>query len=87
MGARIGGIPELVKNNETGLTFESGNVSDLCAKIQNMLGNPSKVHRMGRNARSFVEQELNADKHYEGLMRVYDQAIERSHEKYGSIKY
>ena len=29
IGARIGGIPELVEEGKTGFTFESGNVSDL----------------------------------------------------------
>ena len=29
IGARIGGIPELVEEDKTGFTFESGNVSDL----------------------------------------------------------
>ena len=29
IGARIGGIPELVEEDKTGFTFESGNISDL----------------------------------------------------------
>ncbi len=33
VGSRIGGIPELIKNNETGLTFESGNIEDLPTSI------------------------------------------------------
>jgi len=74
IGSRIGGIPELVKNKETGLTFEPGKVDDLRAKINYMIDNPEKVIEMGKNARRFVEQELNAEKHYEDLMDIYDQA-------------
>ena len=29
IGARIGGIPELVEEDKTGFTFESGNIADL----------------------------------------------------------
>lgn len=71
IGARIGGIPELVKNHETGLTFEPGNVEDLREKIGYMVSNPEKVIEMGKNARRFVEQELNAEKHYERLIAIY----------------
>ena len=71
VGARIGGIPELIKDHETGLTFEPGNVEDLREKIDYMVNHPDKVIEMGRNARRFVEKELNAEKHYERLMEVY----------------
>ena len=71
IGARIGSIPELVKNHETGLTFEPGNVEDLREKIGYMVSNPEKVIEMGKNARRFVEQELNAEKHYERLIAIY----------------
>ena len=75
LGARIGGIPELVKDNETGLTFEPGNARDLKAKISYMINSPDKIGRMGVNARVFVEKELNPGKHYQKLMEIYDQAI------------
>jgi len=71
VGACIGGIPELIKDNKTGLTFEPGNVEDLREKINNMVNDPEKVVEMGKKARRFVVQELNAGKHYEGLMGIY----------------
>ena len=36
LGARIGGIPELIEENVSGMTFESGNVEDLKEKIEMM---------------------------------------------------
>lgn len=75
IGARIGGIPELVKDNETGLTFEAGSADDLRSKIEYLINHPDKVVEMGDNARAFVEQELNAEKYYERLMLVYDYAV------------
>lgn len=36
IGARIGGIPELVIDRENGLLFESGNADDLAEKIQEL---------------------------------------------------
>ena len=71
IGSKIGGIPELVKDNETGLTFEIGNSYELSKKIKYLENNPEAVIEMGRNARAFVERELNADKHYRKLMEIY----------------
>ena len=77
LGARIGGIPELVIDDKTGLTFESGNSKDLSLKIQYLLDNPSIIEEMGKNARVFVELELNAEKYYNKLIEIYRLAIER----------
>lgn len=74
IGARIGGIPELVKDGETGFTFESGNTEDLRTKIQYLLNNQDLMASMGKRARQLVEEELNAEKHYERLIAIYKQA-------------
>jgi glycosyltransferase involved in cell wall biosynthesis len=78
IGSRIGGITELVTDNETGLTFEMGNIDELSSKIIYMINNPDDVKRMGNNARIFVERELNSDKHYEKLMGIYEKAIKKN---------
>lgn len=36
LGARIGGIPELIREEETGELFESGNVEDFCRKLRQL---------------------------------------------------
>ena len=71
IGADIGGIPELVKDNETGLLFKMGDSCDLASKMKYLSNRPDLIRDMGRNARRFVEKELNPEKHYEGLMRIY----------------
>jgi len=75
IGARIGGIPELVKDNDTGLTFESGNPEDLCFKIKYIVEHPERAAEMGKRGREFVERELNCEKYYERLIEIYQKAI------------
>lgn len=75
VGARIGGIPELVKDYETGLTYESGNPDDLCSKIEYIINHPDRAVEMGYKARIFTETELNTERHYEGLIKIYEKAI------------
>jgi glycosyltransferase involved in cell wall biosynthesis len=74
IGAKIGGIPELVHNAETGLLFETGNVDDLSLKIKYLIENPDKAAELGNNARLFTENELNSKKHYQKLIEIYNQA-------------
>lgn len=76
IGARIGGIPELVRDNETGWTFEAGHAGDLREKIQTLLHTDSEtIMTMGRTARKEAEERFSAEKHYEGLMAIYTKLI------------
>jgi len=81
IGSRIGGIPELVKDGQTGLTFEPGNAEDLRAKVKALISNPDRVYKMGQAARRFVEEKLNPEVHYQGLMKIYELAMEESKRK------
>jgi glycosyltransferase involved in cell wall biosynthesis len=74
VGANIAGIPEMVIEGQTGLLFEPGNHRDLKEKIIYLLGNPSKVIELGKNARKKIESEYNTDLHYERLMTLYKRA-------------
>jgi glycosyltransferase involved in cell wall biosynthesis len=85
VGSRIGGIPELVRDDETGFTFQAGDPEDLKKKILLLVNNPEKILLMGKRARSFVEQELNPEKHYEKLMEIYKQVCDSSLFKKGKI--
>ncbi len=74
LGARIGAIPELVQDFETGLTFEPGNVEDLREKIGYLTAHPDLAIKMGKQGRKLVEKGFNPDKHYEILMGIYQMA-------------
>lgn len=76
VGARIGGIPELVRDHETGLTFQHGNVTDLVEKITDLMAAPERCVAMGRRARQWAEQELTSDKHYDRLMCLYRRVLD-----------
>lgn len=77
IGARIGGIPELVRHGDTGLTFTPGDVQALRGCIDELLAHPARAADMGRRGRHLVETELSPERHYAGLMQVYERAIAR----------
>jgi len=75
LGARIGGIPELVLDFQTGLTFNPGDSSDLKEKIVYLLRNKGKIVDMGKRAREVVEDRFNPEVHYRKLLEVYGRAL------------
>jgi glycosyltransferase involved in cell wall biosynthesis len=77
IGSNIGGIPELAKNGETGLLFNPGDADDLREKILSLAADKAKIEEMGRNARKFVEENFDPERHYESLMKIYKMAIEK----------
>jgi glycosyltransferase involved in cell wall biosynthesis len=74
IGASIGGIPELVTDGVTGLTFEPGDARDLRDKLRRLLGDEKRIIEMGRKARRLVEEKYSPAPHYEALMGIYQRA-------------
>jgi glycosyltransferase involved in cell wall biosynthesis len=78
IGARIGGIPEMIEDGTDGYLFEPGNASDLRKKIEQLLGESEGRQRgMGKAARTKIATLYNEQLHYEGLMEVYENALSR----------
>lgn len=72
VASRLGGIPESIDEEETGLLFEPGNVSELAEKIQILAGDKKRCEEMGRRGRAKIEQ-ISAE-HYGRLMELYEEA-------------
>lgn len=67
LGARIGGIPELIEEGVTGMTFESRNVDDLKDKIQQMFDTSFCYGRIAEEA----QKKYNAETYYTKLTELY----------------
>lgn len=68
LGARIGGIPELIKEGINGMCFESKNVNDLKDKIQTMF----KINFQYEEIAKAAQEQYNAETYYNNLMKVYN---------------
>lgn len=69
IGANIGGIPELIRVNETGELFESGNIKELKEKIERLWGDRELIDQYSRNCRNINFD--NVAEYTEKLMRIY----------------
>lgn len=72
IGARIGGIPEIIIDNETGFLFESRNSIELKNVLikANALSN-QEYDELSINARDFAENNFSAEANYKHLEEVY----------------
>jgi glycosyltransferase involved in cell wall biosynthesis len=73
VGSRIGSIPFLVRDGETGSLFEPGNSADMAAKMQALASDDQAQIRMGRAGRSCLERDYNLDQAFDSLMSIFAQ--------------
>ena len=70
LGAKIGGIPELIIEGKTGELFESGNKDELKNKIQKLWNDKMLCEEYSKNC-----EDINFDtsvEYYEKIMKVYN---------------
>lgn len=72
IGARIGGIPELIHVSETGVLFEPGDQEALSTRLSQLSSmNHGQLTQMGRTARDLVESQYSDPLRFTRLMELY----------------
>lgn len=76
IGARIGGIPEIVENGETGLVFEAGNTQSLVDILHQSAGlNDAQYYKMREGAERFALAYFSKTTHLQKLVQFYQRVI------------
>lgn len=75
IASNIGGLPEVVADRVTGLLVQPGSVPELVEAIQRLFSDHGLARAMGFAGRERVLRDFTMEKHYEGLMRIYAEAI------------
>ncbi|MBN1866671.1 glycosyltransferase family 4 protein [Candidatus Sumerlaeota bacterium] len=76
VGTRIGGIPELIADGETGRLVDGNDDGSRIAEVlREMAENREKSLEMGRAARKRVEKEFSIRRHAERVMGLYDRVL------------
>jgi glycosyltransferase involved in cell wall biosynthesis len=72
IGAGIGGIPELIREGETGTVFASGDADALAERLSRFAWmSDAAVDRMGKAGRAWMEREFTAVHYRERLLELY----------------
>lgn len=80
VGANIGGIPELIIDEKTGLLYQYDDVSELTMKIEELFNDNDKAEEFGNNAKKFAKEKFNKEKYYDSLMNIYNKYRRKENE-------
>ena len=72
--SRITGVPELVRDGETGLLAEPGDVRDLADKLTEVLEDPDGARARAVSGRRLVEREFELNSSAEQLLELFETA-------------
>lgn len=79
IGSRIAGIPELVREQETGVLYPAGDVEALAAALEEFARLPdARLAEWGRAGRLWVEQDFNAATYRDRLVALYESLEEKA---------
>jgi glycosyltransferase involved in cell wall biosynthesis len=73
----MGSRRELVQAGKTGLLYKTGDVNQLAAAIQLLSARPDLAEKMGLAGREQVHERYTAEAHYETLVDLYGQLVEK----------
>jgi glycosyltransferase involved in cell wall biosynthesis len=76
--SRVGGMPEFIDEGQTGFVFD--NLDELACQLKMLASDPALADRMGRQARSMVEEEYDLRVAGARLLTLYDNLIEQYEE-------
>jgi glycosyltransferase involved in cell wall biosynthesis len=73
VAAAHGGLPEMIKDGETGLLVEPGNPSALANALRRLADDPALCHRMGQAAATDARNRFGVERMLDEIEAVYAQ--------------
>lgn len=75
IGSNLGGIPELVKNNESGLIYTYNKPKELQEKMRVLFENKELADELGKNAKQIAKKEYSKESYYNKIINIYEGAV------------
>ena len=75
VGANVGGIPELITDNETGLLVPPENPDKLADRVNELLSNTKKAEKIADNGNDFVKKNMTWDIVLPKYIQFYENLI------------
>lgn len=78
VASRVGGIPEQVREGETGYLVPQGDAEKTAAYIQHLLDTPDAARRLGENARRVAVAEYDQERQIDVYLEWFAQVLDAS---------
>jgi len=69
--SNVGGLPETVQHEKTGLVVASGSILELREALLRLGSEPMLRRQLGQRAEGFVRSELSVDRYVDSMLRVF----------------
>lgn len=76
LASRMGVMPEIVKEGQTGLLFEPRSADSLARTVQKIWDRPDLLSTFGQNAYAEYENLYTAESNYRQLITIYEDVLE-----------
>src|SRR5262245_15693457 len=71
----VGGVPEIVRDGETGILVPPSDPAALADAVCSLLDDPARASRLGAAGRARAESRFSLTAHIDGVERVYTQVL------------
>lgn len=75
IGADSAGTKELIRNNETGLLYQQGNVQDLCSKMELAITQKKYARQLANAGREYMYNNMTAEINAENILKLYREIL------------
>jgi glycosyltransferase involved in cell wall biosynthesis len=82
VGSRVGGVPELIEENVSGLIFEPGNAAELAARLTTLLNDPSLRLQFAGASAQRARERFSMDAAIARMQGLYSELLE---ERFGRV--
>ena len=76
VASNVGGIPEIVKDKQTGILVRPGDPQEIAGAVNGLLSDPRKMQEMSAAARSWVRGKFKAGDMVRAISDIYQEALE-----------
>ncbi len=85
IAANVGGIPEIIENQTSGLIHKKEDPNDILNQIKWVISNKDKSQQIAKVGQEFVLENFSADKNAKSISIIYTELIQKHKQDY-SIK-
>lgn len=78
VATRVGGVPELVREGETGYLCDAGDDATIAERLLGLLRDRDKAQRMGARGRAIAQERFSAAKVARAYQALYDRVTDAS---------
>lgn len=77
VATRVGGIPEIVIDGESGILIEARDPDALATAVKELVNSPEKLQSMGQRARKHIEEHFSLQGQSTNLVALYEEVLQK----------